>query len=557
MESYKTSWYSEEPLDLSMKVNDRPKKLSQSSDSPLCMVKSCACALSVNDKQKDSILSDTTLDESSSDANSKGRNLEYSVTDKSETMTKEGLQIVYSKKSLTPPSPYRRDVLLGLESRSPRGESPQVGRSTPQHYLQENSSSPSTVSQCPFPPGSSYQSFKGGKYDVVKQSGMPSSEWQYSDTPQYDRESSARDQHYYNRNMSSPRAVKHEYESSSFADRGVSKLYRLGGSGGEDEKTTFICMDTGKYYENSSMRYRGTSSLTKQVTSPRDKAPVSKSPNSEIRSNFVGKETKRPEENILYSSLGAVVYNEGGSADHTDRHVSERRTMSNTVKYSADDVQDPAHLKQKENAFWCPVSGVCYKQYQTSLKRQFVPHGSDFSTDECEGSKRFCDQSDKNGCQNWLVDEFKRATSKQDQYQKTQTSQKNSDDSIPKFEIVPLTAATETKLSWSRGSTPFVVSKMNISGMESNAEDQNEDDLMIESNKDLDGKQKDSQGPVEHTNRKMCALDYLISKVLVERIDVPFKACNSEIKRIYRGECKGRLRLVDLIELQVEASLKV
>ncbi|XP_067683573.1 uncharacterized protein [Haliotis asinina] len=55
---------------------------------------------------------------------------------------------------------------------------------------------------------------------------------------------------------------------------------------------------------------------------------------------------------------------------------------------------------------------------------------------------------------------------------------------------------------------------------------------------------------------KMPALDYLISKVLVERIDVPFKPCNTEIKKIYNGESKGRLRLVDLIELQVEESLK-
>ncbi|KAL8614908.1 hypothetical protein ACOMHN_042865 [Nucella lapillus] len=57
-------------------------------------------------------------------------------------------------------------------------------------------------------------------------------------------------------------------------------------------------------------------------------------------------------------------------------------------------------------------------------------------------------------------------------------------------------------------------------------------------------------------NLKMSALDYLISKVLVERIDVPFKACNSEIQQIYTGAKKGRLTLVDLIELQVEASLK-
>ena len=57
-------------------------------------------------------------------------------------------------------------------------------------------------------------------------------------------------------------------------------------------------------------------------------------------------------------------------------------------------------------------------------------------------------------------------------------------------------------------------------------------------------------------NLKMSALDYLISKVLVEHRDIPFKACNTEIKEIYTGAKKGRLTLVDLIELQVEASLK-
>lgn len=57
-------------------------------------------------------------------------------------------------------------------------------------------------------------------------------------------------------------------------------------------------------------------------------------------------------------------------------------------------------------------------------------------------------------------------------------------------------------------------------------------------------------------NLKMSPLDYVISKVLVERLDVPFKACNTEIKKIYLGERKGKLRLADLIELQVEESLK-
>ncbi|KAL8613970.1 hypothetical protein ACOMHN_023205 [Nucella lapillus] len=57
-------------------------------------------------------------------------------------------------------------------------------------------------------------------------------------------------------------------------------------------------------------------------------------------------------------------------------------------------------------------------------------------------------------------------------------------------------------------------------------------------------------------NLKISPLDYLISKVLVEKIDVPFKPENQEIRAIYTGAKKGRLTLVDLIELQVEASLK-
>nr|KAG5708086.1 hypothetical protein BaRGS_002822 [Batillaria attramentaria] len=56
-------------------------------------------------------------------------------------------------------------------------------------------------------------------------------------------------------------------------------------------------------------------------------------------------------------------------------------------------------------------------------------------------------------------------------------------------------------------------------------------------------------------NLKMSPLDYLISEVLVKRIDIPFKPCNTEIKKNFRLN-KGKLRLVDLIELQVEQSLK-
>jgi hypothetical protein len=48
---------------------------------------------------------------------------------------------------------------------------------------------------------------------------------------------------------------------------------------------------------------------------------------------------------------------------------------------------------------------------------------------------------------------------------------------------------------------------------------------------------------------------FRVLQVLVKRIDVPFKPYNKEINDIYKGVKKGRLSLVDLIELRVEASL--
>ncbi|XP_071094292.1 uncharacterized protein [Haliotis cracherodii] len=81
-------------------------------------------------------------------------------------------------------------------------------------------------------------------------------------------------------------------------------------------------------------------------------------------------------------------------------------------------------------------------------------------------------------------------------------------------------------------------------------------ELQEKENIDLTDSGTATSGVATSGGLKMPALDYLISKVLVERIDIPFKPCNTEIKKIYNGESKGRLRLVDLIELQVEESLK-
>ncbi|XP_041347074.1 uncharacterized protein LOC121366868 [Gigantopelta aegis] len=558
MESYKTSWYSEEPLDLSMKVNARPNKARQNNDSPLCMVKSCACALTVNEKQNDPSVLDDTADELSSDGSSKGQESEhFTMSEKSGLTTKEirnSFQPAYSKKSRTPPAMYRRDSPhdVAITSRSERGESPpQAGRASPPlSYHEERAGPPSTSSGSQFTPVL-YHAIKSSKYDM-RQSVMSVIEKEYSDV-HYERESSSREVPYY-RSTTSPRAARHEYEST-FSDRGIPKHYRPG-THREDEKTTFICMDTGKYYESNSARYRGSGPNSKRAASPRDQASaLAASADSLIRGNLSSEEGKNPGEHILYSSRGAV--GSAGNYTQVDPQVSEGQTMS--VKYSTDAVtRDSSYLKQKENALWSPASGVCYKQYHAFMKRQFVPAGSELDVEDDDacfpaGGKKVCDQSDKNGCQNWLVNETN--SSQGDRPVKTQYSPKNSNDWIPKFEIVPLTASTETKLSWSHGSSPFIVSRTNISDMlESNPEGQKEGDLVTE---EKEGKGTDSETPLEHPNRKMCALDYLISKVLVERIDVPFKACNTEINRIYRGECKGRLRLVDLIELQVEASLKV
>lgn len=59
---------------------------------------------------------------------------------------------------------------------------------------------------------------------------------------------------------------------------------------------------------------------------------------------------------------------------------------------------------------------------------------------------------------------------------------------------------------------------------------------------------------VTHTN-PMTSLDYLISKTLMESEDKPFKARNNHIHEIIRGEKRGRLCLMDLVELQVEMGL--
>ena len=71
----------------------------------------------------------------------------------------------------------------------------------------------------------------------------------------------------------------------------------------------------------------------------------------------------------------------------------------------------------------------------------------------------------------------------------------------------------------------------------------------------------DSSTLAAHPSENFCmsALDYRIAEVLVKRIDVPFKPCNHEVRKKYMGLKngeKGKLTLEDLIELQVEASIK-
>ncbi|XP_033748457.1 uncharacterized protein LOC117333324 [Pecten maximus] len=54
---------------------------------------------------------------------------------------------------------------------------------------------------------------------------------------------------------------------------------------------------------------------------------------------------------------------------------------------------------------------------------------------------------------------------------------------------------------------------------------------------------------------RMTALDYLISKTLLQREDRPYKARNHHIHQIIRGEKPGKLCLMDIVELQVEIGL--
>ncbi|ESO97884.1 hypothetical protein LOTGIDRAFT_228417 [Lottia gigantea] len=71
-------------------------------------------------------------------------------------------------------------------------------------------------------------------------------------------------------------------------------------------------------------------------------------------------------------------------------------------------------------------------------------------------------------------------------------------------------------------------------------------------------KQNISLPPRKKSGSKVLDLDYMISKVLLDRGDIPNaqRAQPHSIKRIYCGEGKGQLKLIDLIELQVEESLK-
>ncbi|OWF39755.1 uncharacterized protein DDB_G0271670-like [Mizuhopecten yessoensis] len=82
------------------------------------------------------------------------------------------------------------------------------------------------------------------------------------------------------------------------------------------------------------------------------------------------------------------------------------------------------------------------------------------------------------------------------------------------------------------------------------------------------GKSRPSESKVQHSETnlrdevaenpggvRMTALDYLISKTLLQREDRPYKARNHHIHQIIRGEKPGKLCLMDIVELQVEIGL--
>ena len=65
-----------------------------------------------------------------------------------------------------------------------------------------------------------------------------------------------------------------------------------------------------------------------------------------------------------------------------------------------------------------------------------------------------------------------------------------------------------------------------------------------------------SQGaPSSENSDKLQSLDYMILTTLMQSEDQPFKARNNHIHEIIRGEKRGKLCLMDLVELQVEMGL--
>ena len=77
-------------------------------------------------------------------------------------------------------------------------------------------------------------------------------------------------------------------------------------------------------------------------------------------------------------------------------------------------------------------------------------------------------------------------------------------------------------------------------------------------NNDTDSSVKKSpQAEIKPANvTKVNALDYLISKYLVQNVDVPYKPCNRKIRELLNnGETK--ICFMDLIELQIEKSFTV